>query len=398
MTAQTAEFTKNSSCAACSCDRYVKESRAGNFPTFSSFTRSTFPARSANNRKIVTTGTLGKDTDVGASRRPSNSSVSATRPPILATPFPRFHPGDCEPTMIRLSPISIQDWNHSFATDVRQVANGALEIGQVLFFPNLNFELTDAEKRFLSPSILARSKNVSFNSATNEVRGTSCEGRDADDLKALMQRYADASFGLLRRLLLYGPALTRGRTSLRPAEVEGRVTSWRRDDRLLHVDSFPSMPMQGRRILRIFCNVNPNGRPRTWRIGEPFPWVAKYFWPRMSAPNWFKQRLLSWLHVTKGIRTEYDHYMLQLHDAMKADSEYQRSAAQETIDFPAGSAWACFTDQVSHAAVAGQFQFEQTFTVPVEAMQSPNTSPLSVLEQLAGRTLVTRQLRPAAAA
>jgi hypothetical protein len=212
-----------------------------------------------------------------------------------------------------------------------------------------------------------------------------------------MQRYADATLGLLRRLLMYGPALARGRTSLRPAAVEGRVTSWRRDDRLLHVDAFPSMPMQGRRILRIFCNVNPHGRPRTWRVGEPFPWVTTHFWPRLSPPKWLKQKLLAWLHVTKGIRTEYDHYMLQLHDAMKADGEYQRSAAQETIDFPAGCAWACFTDQVSHAAIAGQFQFEQTFTVPVEAMQSPNTSPLSVLEQHAGRPLAARIPRTAVA-
>ena len=299
--------------------------------------------------------------------------------------------------MACLYPIPVKCWDTSFTADIRRMAHRALECGQVLYFPNLAFQLADDETRFLTPDILARSKNVSYNAATTDLRGADCSGTDADDLQALMHRYAVAAFGMLRRLLFYGAALMRGRTSLRPAEVEGRVTSWRRDDRLLNVDAFPSMPLQGRRVLRLFCNVNPHGRPRTWRIGEPFPWVAKYFWPRLASPSRLKQRLLSRFHITKGVRSEYDHYMLQLHDAMKADAEYQRSAPQETIDFPAGSAWACFTDQVSHAAVAGQFQFEQTFTVPVEAMQSPNMAPLRVLEKLAGRPLVARN-RPTAAA
>ena len=35
------------------------------------------------------------------------------------------------------------------------------------------------------------------------------------------------------------------------------------------------------------------------------------------------------------------------------------------MDLPAGSTWLTFTDQVSHAAMAGQYQFEQTFLLPV---------------------------------
>ena len=35
-----------------------------------------------------------------------------------------------------------------------------------------------------------------------------------------------------------------------------------------------------------------------------------------------------------------------------------------------------FTDQVSHAAMAGQYQLEQTFLLPVEAMSDPERSPL----------------------
>ena len=43
----------------------------------------------------------------------------------------------------------------------------------------------------------------------------------------------------------------------------------------------------------------------------------------------------------------------------------RRRRRQELVDLPAGSTWLTFTDQVGHAAMAGQYQFEQTFLLPV---------------------------------
>ena len=53
----------------------------------------------------------------------------------------------------------------------------------------------------------------------------------------------------------------------------------------------------------------------------------------------------------------------------------------------AGTTWVAFTDQVSHAAMAGQYQLEQTFLLPVDAMMDENRSPLRVLERQFGRRL-----------
>jgi 3-deoxy-D-manno-oct-2-ulosonic acid (Kdo) hydroxylase len=92
--------------------------------------------------------------------------------------------------------------------------------------------------------------------------------------------------------------------------------------------------------------------------------------------------------VTKTPRTAYDALMLQLHDRMKEDAAFQRESPQTAVDFPAGSTWLAFTDQVSHAAMSGQYQLEQTFLLPVDAMQQPERSPLRILEQLKGRALV----------
>jgi hypothetical protein len=73
--------------------------------------------------------------------------------------------------------------------------------------------------------------------------------------------------------------------------------------------------------------------------------------------------------------------MLHLHDAMKRDVDYQREAAKTRLEFPAGSTWAVFTDQVPHAALAGQFVFEQTFYLPVGAMHNEQFAPLRILER-----------------
>jgi hypothetical protein len=79
--------------------------------------------------------------------------------------------------------------------------------------------------------------------------------------------------------------------------------------------------------------------------------------------------------------------MLQLHDLMKQDAAFQESSPQERVNLPAGSTWLTFTDQVSHAAMAGQYQFEQTFLVPVSAMLDDTRSPLRILERIKGRPL-----------
>ena len=115
--------------------------------------------------------------------------------------------------------------------------------------------------------------------------------------------------------------------------------------------------------------------------------MAERFAAALRAPLPGATHVLRWLRVTKSRRSPYDAMMLQLHDRMKADEEFQRTCAQRSVDFPAGSTWMAFTDQVSHAAMAGQYQLEQTFLVAVDAMQDPRRSPLRVLEKIKGRRL-----------
>jgi hypothetical protein len=203
-----------------------------------------------------------------------------------------------------------------------------------------------------------------------------------------MQRFSDAAMALVTDVCpAYRARIERRRASFRPAEIAGRQTTWRKDDTRLHVDSFPASPSGGKRILRVFTNVNPEGRARAWRVGDDFEAVASRFVSQLRVPLPGSAQVLRLLHVTKAKRSAYDALMLQLHDRMKADAAFQAHAPQTAIDFPAGSTWMAFTDQVSHAAMAGQYQLEQTFLLPVEAMSDPERSPLRILERLKGRPL-----------
>jgi hypothetical protein len=231
-------------------------------------------------------------------------------------------------------------------------------------------------------------KNVSYN-AKGEIGGVAPEQKNNYALANMLRRYAESAQGLLKRLLpAYAGKLDEGKVSFRPTEIAGRKTSWRKDDTRLHVDAFPSNPTLGKRIVRVFSNVNPEGAPRVWKVGEPFETVAARFLPKLKRPLPGSATLLHALGITKRRRSEYDHFMLQLHDAMKADMEYQKTCPQTQMNFMPGSTWVTCTDQISHAALSGRFMLEQTMTLPVEAMQRPERSPLKVLEKLAGRALV----------
>ena len=265
----------------------------------------------------------------------------------------------------------------------------AVEDGLVLSFPQLPFELAESERRFLDPRWAdGKAKNISVRWPAGELRGAAGDAADLAALKAMIVRYAEQSEAFALRLFPhYRGHLQRGNTSFRPVDVAGRETSWRKDDTRLHIDAFPSNPMQGTRLLRVFCNVNPNGEPRRWRVGEPFEALARRYLPSIPRPAPGSAWLMETLHITKRRRTEYDHVMLQLHDRTKADAAFQSGSPQARVDFAPRTTWVVFSDQVLHAAMGGQHMMEQTFYLAPERQHRPEASPLGVLERLMGRPL-----------
>ena len=286
----------------------------------------------------------------------------------------------------QLVELALDDWQ---AATPHEDWIAALEAGKVLYFPRLAFDFLPQEKAFLDPALLAPDvRNISLD-GQGKLKGVVGDEAVQQAVAQMIGRFRAQARGLVDRLLpAYGPHLRMAPTSFRPKQVESRVQSWRADDRRLHVDAFPSRPNYGERILRVFTNVNPAPVPRVWRVGEPFEQVAARFLPRVKPYSRWQAKVLRALRVTKALRSEYDHLMLQLHDAMKSDPDYQRDAAQETVPFPSGSVWVCFSDQTSHAVMSGQFMMEQTLHLPAASQYNPDASPLGILSRLTGRKLV----------
>lgn len=292
--------------------------------------------------------------------------------------------------MSLVEPFDVTAWSGPFPDSVQDRAIEALETGRVVFFRHLGFAFGADEQSLLSPKISdGKAKNISLDPLTGMVKGTPAEGDERRRLQKMMERFAQSATRLVCDLLPnYAPVLERARTSYRPVEIVGRHYSPLKDDRLLHIDAFPSQPMRGRRILRLFSNVDPSGQPRVWHVGGPFDEISKHLAPSLKRPDRMSAWLLAALGITKGRRSAYDQLMLGLHDTGKRDQRYQATGIREKISFPAGSTWLCFTDQVSHAALAGQHALEQTFHVDIDAMAQPERSPLRVLERLTGKALV----------
>ena len=267
-----------------------------------------------------------------------------------------------------------------------------LERDGVLILDTDPFRLTDADFDLINRQASdGRSKNWSFNPHTGDLDGVVGGGEGITGLRAIMSRYVAWSQHLIGDFFpAYLDNIELGRTSLRTRSVqEEPPLSRRKDDRSLHLDAFTSQPVAGRRILRVFSNIDPTGAGREWAIADGgFQDFAERFRHRTRRLLPGEARILEGLSLTKCRRTDYDQIMLGMHDAAKRDRGYQASAPRRFVSFPGGATWLAFTDQTPHAAVSGQCALEQTFYVPVEQLADPAASPLRILERLWGAPLV----------
>jgi len=162
------------------------------------------------------------------------------------------------------------------------------------------------------------------------------------------------------------------------------------------VDSFPTRPSHGNRILRVFTNINPT-EPRVWVTADTFDRLAERFagsggmpLPRSvaSGPQKLLMKLAQAARLHSLARPPYDDWMLRFHHFLKLNQEFQNTSSRSRWEFPPRSTWLVFTDMVSHAVLSGQFALEQTFIVSKNAMVSPEKSPARVLERIAGRPVL----------
>ena len=290
-----------------------------------------------------------------------------------------------------ISICTIDTWTDRLSPLETNATLAKLESGNIIFCPQLKFNLQEEEERsFFEPHHLKRkTKNISFNVCSKQLKGLHSKFQQQSRLKSSLARFArDASTLMSKLFPHYAIELANGQTSYYPVQIKNQTLSPLKDDSRLHIDAFPTNPIQGKRIFRLFCNINPFGQPRVWRIGEQFIDLAQRFLPKIAKPIPGSAKALYWAGITKGIRTDYDHIMLAINHQMKLDNDYQNQVKSKELAFPAGTSWIVATDALSHAVISGQYILEQTFLLPTTAMQDQTQAPLRILENLMGRTLI----------
>ncbi|MBI3901202.1 MAG: Kdo hydroxylase family protein [Chlamydiia bacterium] len=282
-------------------------------------------------------------------------------------------------------------------------ASRQLELGNILFFPTIPFSFPEEEMQFLlqqKQSNQRGRKNIAYKPNLDQMTNHKTEAPESrEKLKEILRNYSKRVALFLETLLpSYAKEWMVDYTSFRPFQEKGRNLRLRARNDLLHFDAFPTRPLNGKRILRFFTNINPK-EDRHWITAEPFSeLLARYMGHGLSLPksvdhSWkgkIQRQLVSLIQKTGikyPLRSPYDQFMLQFHNFLKEKTCFQQQEKKDHWHFPPGSCWAVFTDQVSHAALSGQYALEQTFLVPVSAQLFPEHSPLRLLERVTGRTL-----------
>ena len=280
-----------------------------------------------------------------------------------------------------------------------------LEAGDILFFPQTPIQIPPQDLSFLLGQQQTGStlhKNIAYKPNLDSVSGLDAGTTGAaelNQLRAIMRQYSqDVTRFLTRFLSPYQQRWQLDYASFRPQEEEGRDLPLRRRNDLLHTDAFPTRPTRGARILRFFNNIHPT-RTRDWVVSDPFPVLALKYAPQqisLPSPGNSAGRALKSLANTAGLglaipslkRSPYDDFMMRFHNFLKENASFQAECRKEYLQFPPGSSWMVYTDMVPHAVLSGQYALEQTFLVDHQAMVSPESSPLSVLEAMTHTALV----------
>ncbi len=278
-----------------------------------------------------------------------------------------------------------------------------LEDGRILFFDRIPFVFFKEDREFLLSQRQSDSrlhKNVSYRPMENVLRGTAGSPKENAQMLDIRSRFTTEVTRFLSRLLEpYSQQWVLDYASFRPEEEQGRKLSIHKRNDLLHLDAFPTRPMNGHRILRCFTNINP-GAARVWNTTEGFSVLAPRYAEKAGLASIAAKGsprsnpLVSSIKRALGMKaveqSAYDRFMLRFHDYLKEQGEFQKSCRKIRLEFPPSSTWICYTDSVPHAVLSGKYALEQTYIIPLQAQIAPEKSPIFVLEKLAGAPLANR--------
>jgi hypothetical protein len=275
----------------------------------------------------------------------------------------------------------------------------ALEGGDLVHFPTCPFALPPAgQLDFLrrQEGVGFGHKDVCFDPARRKLAGTrAAHPSEARRVADVLAQFAGAAAAWVRTSLSdYGAGLCPDRVTLRTAEEATRPLRLTARNDLLHIDSFPTRPTLGRRILRVYVNIHPTD-PQVWATSERFDQLlaraaARHRVPARTLADWTAPApsVVRLFAPGRPARSAYDAWMLRLHHQLKEDEGFQAQAARRLWTFSPGSMWLLFSDGLAHALMRGRFALEHSFFVPHANLARPDLAPLNQLVRAGANSAV----------
>ncbi len=283
-------------------------------------------------------------------------------------------------------------------TSANEVVSGAaLERGEILCFPTCPFPLAgDDDRQFLREQQIASSfhKNICYDPHAGHIRGFARRSSaQTERLRALLADFSrTATAWLAGALPRYASGWEPDRATLRTEEEATRRLRLTARNDLLHLDAFATRPSRGRRILRLYVNLNPT-EPRIWITSEGFTRLLEQYGQevlRGLGPAWVQEIGANVLRLFQPGRppcSPYDQFMRRFHHFLKTHDDFQEKAPRRFWRFPPGSAWLVFTDGLSHAELRGQHALEHSYFIDPRTLELPELAPAAILQRTFGAHL-----------
>ena len=280
----------------------------------------------------------------------------------------------------------------SFSDDPSKPLPVRLEQGEIVYFPNCPFALPNqTELQFLLEQRVAGTagNHIVYDPVSLEVHHAAGADRVATaQLADILGSHARWAAAWMTELLpRYAKAWQIGPTTLRPEEEATRRLRFSQREDLLHVDAFPEGGSRGRRLLRLFVNMNP-AEPRVWATSDRLARLLERFGDTVGLPA---QEQSSWTwQVRQGVmqlfdsrqrgRTATDDFRLRLTAFLKANDHFQEKGPKRFWHFAPGSAWLVMTDGLSHAVLRGRHALEMSCFIEPSTLACPELEPSRVIE------------------
>lgn len=265
-----------------------------------------------------------------------------------------------------------------------------LERGGIVYFTKIPLQVPEQDLAFLraqKQSDAAYHKNIAYRPLQDRLTGYA--GQEEAQMQQVLRSFSTQALDYMRQFLR-PYQFDAEYASFRPLQEAHRKAKQNARNDLIHVDSFPTRPTHGKRILRFFTNIHPTVK-RVWKTGPAFPELARRYAESSGLLDQYRRQrnghgwreALAGMGLPVKVHPAYDQFMHGFHNWLKANGEFQNDPAHPVTEMEPLTSWMAMTDTTSHAVLSGQYALEQTILIHPESLLLPDVSPNHVLEALA---------------